>query len=310
MAARRCSPPARRGRKRRPRSSAPGWPSCSRRSPRCRSCSNSQRPVRRPDAHRRRRVRTRPSRRSRRCPNRSSPTGRRRSRTDIPAELRGKVHEPDPQLLGGPTAIAKRACREGKQFAEAEKHCSWRSSAPRRSRAGATGRLYFRRELAAVYEDRGASTTDVRRPPTPSGARRCKMWTTLFEHPADAALETPAAREDAGPTATDDASRRGRQEQLRWRSTAQERVRRRVLRRAAVPGEGEPATAQGPDAGEAPEDVDDVAKQCADMEKQIPAAGLGAGGAAPVRRSAQGDARAVAAYKAAGGKFFLEKMPL
>lgn len=91
---------------------------------------------------------------------------------EIPAELRGKVQNQTREYAVAQLAIAK-ALKETKQFAEAEKMLteivgSWGS-----------GRLYFRKELAEMYEAKGASLA-VPKDASAEWGKASKEWKTLF----------------------------------------------------------------------------------------------------------------------------------
>jgi hypothetical protein len=185
--------------------------------------------------------------------------------------------------------MTARAYRELKKFDEAEKLLTGIIGTNDKPGWG-SGRLYFRKELAAVYEDRGASIAEPKAA-NPEWGKAIREWNTVFalqrnrvskltpKTPADEVKQTRNAFADAF---------------LDYQRCLV-RANRQVLK--AQPEKLQKA-------------YDDAGKQCAVMEKQI-----AAGDWQPEVQNRYVDflkefPPVLAAYKANGGKAFLDKLPL
>jgi tetratricopeptide (TPR) repeat protein len=207
----------------------------------------------------------------------------------IPQELRGRVEGQIRDYAAAQYGIA-RALRLCKKLKEAEDMLHAIIGTPDKPGWG-SGRLYFRKELALVHEEKAAGIASAREA-NPEWGKALKEWTTLFNI-QKARLQKPP------PGATP-------QQMVDFRNSFADAfldVNRCLL-----------AANQQLLKGQPPEKLqktyNDIGKRLAEMEKQIPAAEWKP---EVQHRYAEllGDTPPLsAAYKAAGGKFFLEKIPL
>jgi hypothetical protein len=112
---------------------------------------------------------------------------------EIPAELKGKVRDQTRDYAIAQLGIAK-ALKETKQFAEAEKLLTDIIGTTEKPGWG-SGRLYFRKELGALYEAKGASLA-VPKEASVEWGKANREWTTLF---GIARARLQAAPKDAPP---------------------------------------------------------------------------------------------------------------
>jgi tetratricopeptide (TPR) repeat protein len=201
---------------------------------------------------------------------------------EIPQELRGRVQNQIRDYSIAQLSIA-RALRELKKYDEAEKMLnniigSW-----------GAGRLYFRKELATLHEEKGASLTDSKAATTEWGKAK-QVWETLLGiHRARLSKITPMTPPDEVKqmrNAFADAYFDLQRYQLK--------VYQQLVK--------DPTRTQT--------NYETVAQRCLDMEKQIPAADW-----QPEVQHRYADLLrdfppVMAAYKTKGGKLFLEKLPL
>jgi hypothetical protein len=199
---------------------------------------------------------------------------------EIPKELRGRV-----QLQTRDYAVAQlgiaRSLREDKKFDEAEKMLK-----PIIDGWGAS-RLYFRKELAAVYEDKAVTIADTKTA-NATWAQAVNLWKGI--------LGIHRARLQKPPMDADMAELRNAYADAFFE-----------VNRCLVKANQHLLKAQPPD--RLAKVYGDVAKQFADMEKQIKREEW-----QPAVQHRYADflkevPDLVAPYKAAGGKLFLEKLP-
>lgn len=210
-----------------------------------------------------------------------------KSPEEIPQELRGKVTNQIREYSVAQLTIAK-ALRESKKFAEAETKLTGIIGTNDKKGWG-FGRLYFRRELAMVYEDRGAATADLKAAGVEWGKAK-QVWEQLVGIHANRLRNPP---KDTSP------------EQMKQFRNAYADAYfdvQRCLVKANQQLLKDPAKLQT--------FYDSVAKRFADMEKAIPAADW-----QPEVQHQYADLlktvpQMVPPYKLNGGKFFLEKLPL
>jgi hypothetical protein len=179
-----------------------------------------------------------------------------------------------------------RALREGQKFDEAEKMLREIIGTPDKPGWG-SGRLYFRKELATLYEEKGATVADPKAA-NPVWGQALREWTTIFNiHKAR--LQKPPPKADMVDLRNAFAD-------------AFFDVQRCLVKANQQLRKAQPAKLQ--------DTYNDAAKKFADMEKVIPEKEW-----QPLVQHRYADFLAevpalVAPYKAAGGKFFLEKLPL
>jgi hypothetical protein len=204
---------------------------------------------------------------------------------EIPAELRGKVQNQTREYAIAQLGIAK-ALKETKQFPEAEKMLTEIIGTTEKPGWGA-GRLYFRKELAAMYEAKGAALA-VPKEASAEWGKASKEWATLFRI-ASARLQ--AAPKDATP------------DQLAELRQAFADAFFDTQRVVVVANEqllkGNPKLQTT---------YDNVGKKFADIEKQIPAAEWTPEVQHRYAEFLKDHPPLMAVYKAAGGKAFLEKI--
>ncbi len=200
-----------------------------------------------------------------------------------------------------------RALRESKRFSDAEKMLQEILGAPDKPGWG-SGRLYFRKELALVYEDRGASAADVKAANGEWG-KALREWTTLFNIQRARASKLPPPAKPLDATATDE-------QKQEW----EEKEKRRQVEAAQVRNDFADAYFETQrclikanqqlvkDPARLTKTMDDVAKHCVDMEKQLKPEEWD-----PEVRNRYADLlretpALMASYKNQGGKLFLEKV--
>lgn len=207
----------------------------------------------------------------------------------IPPEVRGKVTGQIRDYSIAQVTLA-RALRGKKAFPEAEKMLQEIIGTNDKPGWG-SGRLYFRRELAAVYEDKGAATAEAKAAQA-EWFKAMQVWTTLFQLQRNRLTK-------ATPMNTPE-------ELKQWRNGFAEAFF--DLQRCLVKANQQVLAAQPPE--KLQKTMDDVAKRFVDMEKQIAVPDW-----EPEVLNQYADLLAetpqlLAAYKAAGGKLFLEKKPI
>jgi tetratricopeptide (TPR) repeat protein len=208
---------------------------------------------------------------------------------EIPQEIRGKVQGQIRDYSIAQLTIAK-ALRDGKKFDDAEKMLQ--SIIGTNDKQGwGYGRLYFRRELAMVYEGKGAALKDDAKAANTEWGKALKEWTALFNIHKNRLQNPP---KDVSPEQT---------KQHRNAFADAYFDVQRCLVRANI------QLLTGPNnAAKLQKTFDDVGKRFADMEKQIPVADW-----EPEVQHRYVDflkevPQLTAPYKAAGGKLFLEKL--
>ncbi|MBN9122333.1 MAG: hypothetical protein J0I06_24870 [Planctomycetes bacterium] len=228
----------------------------------------------------------------------------------IPPEARGKVLNQIRDYAVAQLTVAK-ALRETKRFSEAEKMLVEIVGTPDKPGWG-SGRLYFRKELAAVYEDRGASAADVKAANVEWG-KALQIWTTIFNIYRARLAKTPPPLPPLPPTATDEEKQQRKDEEKR-RADELKAMRNGFadayldVQRCLVKANQQLLKNQPPE--KLQKTMADVAKRCADMEKQIPAADWDPEVQHRYVELLNETPALLASYKAQGGKLFLEKMPL
>ena len=228
----------------------------------------------------------------------------------IPQEARGKVLNQIRDYSIAQLTIAK-ALRGSKKFAEAEKLLQEIIGTPDKQGWG-YGRLYFRKELAAVYEDPGATIAD----PKAAGAewgKALQIWTTLFNIHKGRLTKAPPPLPPLPPTATDEEKQQRKDEENR-RADELKALKNNYadayfdIQRCLVKANIQ--LLKGLPADKLQAKFDDIAKKCSDMEKQIPAADWDAEVQNRYFELFKETPALLASYKAQGGKIFLEKKPL
>jgi len=211
---------------------------------------------------------------------------------EFPAELRGKIKDQINAYSAAQLSLA-RALRESGKPDEAEKMLLAIIGTSEKKGWGHS-RLYFRRELALVYEARGAAATTAAAAKT-EWAKAIKEWTTLFQLHRNNVQALP---KDAAPTLVAQA-RNGFADAYFDVQRCGVRANEKLLN-PNVPDQATRLQKAYEDAG----------KRFVDMEKQIPAADW-----EPEVQHRYADflkdvPQTMTAYKAAGGKAFLERMPV
>lgn len=203
---------------------------------------------------------------------------------EIPAELRGKVQNQTREYAVAQLGIAK-ALRETKQFPEAEKMLTEIIGTNDKPGWG-SGRLYFRKELAAMYEAKGAGTA-VPKEANAEWGKASREWNTLFSiastrlrNAKDAAPEQLAELRQGFADAFFDAQR--------CIVIANEQLLKGNPKLQAT--------------------YENVGKKFVDIEKQIPAGEWTPEVQHRYAEFLKDHPPLLAAYKAAGGKAFLEKI--
>ena len=206
---------------------------------------------------------------------------------DFPAELRGKVKDQIRDYSIAQLTIARALC-EGKKFDESEKMLQAIIGTNEKPGWGST-RLYFRRELAAVYEGRGEAAGDNVKAANPEWSKALREWTSLFNlHKARLTKLTPQTTPE-----------QVRQYRNAFADAYFDVQRCRVKANQQLVK----------DAAKLQKTYDDVGKNFADMEKQIPAADWEPDVQRRYADLLKEVAPVMAAYRAAGGKMFLERLP-
>jgi len=211
---------------------------------------------------------------------------------EIPAELRGRVQTQIRDYASAQYGIA-RALVENKKFDEAEKMIMSILGTPDKPSWGA-GRLYFRKLLGTLYEDKAGTITDSKAANTEWG-KALREWTTLFNLQRNRLQKPP-------PGTTPE-----QMKQFRNNFADAYFDINRCMVKANQQLLKDPKFA-----AKLQKTYDDVGKRFADMEKQkdFPAADW-----QPEVQHRYADflkevPQILAAYKANGGKLFLEKLPL
>lgn len=206
---------------------------------------------------------------------------------DFPAELRGKVQNQIRDYAIAQLTIARALC-EGKKFDESEKMLQAIIGTNEKPGWGST-RLYFRRELAAVYEGRGEAAGDNVKAANPEWSKALREWTSLFNlHKARLTKLTPQTTPE-----------QVRQYRNAFADAYFDVQRCRVKANQQLVK----------DAAKLQKTYDDVGKNFADMEKQIPAADWEPNVQHRYADLLKETPPVMAAYRAAGGKMFLERLP-
>jgi len=208
---------------------------------------------------------------------------------EIPQEVRGRVTGQIRDYSIAQLTIVK-ALRESKKLDEAEKMVLAIIGTAEKQGWG-YGRLYFRRELALVYEAKGAAAADVKAANTEWG-KALKEWTTLFNIHKNRLQNPP---KDVSPEQT-------KQHRNAFAEAYFDVQRCLVRANIQLLGTNNAAKLQ--------KTFDDVGKRFADMEKQIPAADW-----EPEVQHKYADfikevPQLAASYQAASGQLFLKKLPV
>lgn len=203
---------------------------------------------------------------------------------EIPAELRGKVQNQTREFAVAQLGIAK-ALKETKQFPEAEKMLTEIIGTADKPGWG-SGRLYFRKELAAMFEAKGASIA-VPKDANVEWGKASREWNTLFgiasarlRNAKDAAPEQMAELRQGFADAFFDAQR--------CIVIANEQLLKGNPKLQAT--------------------YENVGKKFVDIEKQIPAGEWTPEVQHRYAEFLKDHPPLMAAYKTAGGKAFLEKI--
>jgi len=202
----------------------------------------------------------------------------------IPAELRGKVQNQTREFAIAQLGIAK-ALKETNQFAEAEKLLTGIIGTNEKPGWG-SGRLYFRKELAAMYEAKGASIA-VPKEANAEWGKASREWNTLF---GIAASRLRGAK-DATPEQLAEL-RQGFADSFFDAQRCIVLANEQLLK-------GNPKLQTT---------YENVGKKFVDMEKQIPAREWTPEVQHRYAEFLKDHPPLMAAYKAAGGKAFLEKI--
>lgn len=211
---------------------------------------------------------------------------------EIPAELRGRVQGQIRDYASAQYGIA-RALRESKKFDEAEKLLKSIIGTPDKQGWGA-GRLYFRKELATLYEDKGAAATETKAASNDWGLA-LREWTTLFNLQRNRLQKPP-------PGTTPD-------QMKDYRNNFADAYF--DINRCTVKA-NQQLLKDPKFAAKLQKTYDDVGKRFADMEKQkdFPATDWKPEIQNRYAEFLKEVPQVLAAYKTNGGKLFLEKLPL
>lgn len=205
-----------------------------------------------------------------------------------------------------------KALRGSKKFAEAEKLLTEIVGAPDKPGWG-SGRLYFRRELGTLYEEKGAAATDPKAATQEWGKAR-QVWETLFAiHRAQftKTLQALSPLAPLAPTATDEEKQQRKDEEAR-RKNLERQLRNNFadayfdLQRYQVKVYQQLVK----DAAKLQTNYETVAKRCVDMEKQLALPDWDPEVQHRYVDLLKDTPPLLASYKAQGGKLFLEKKPL
>lgn len=210
---------------------------------------------------------------------------------EIPQEERGKALNQIRDYAVAQHGIAQ-ARIDLKQFAEAEKMLK-EIIGPNDKPGWGSGRLYFRKALAELYEAKGAAEPDPKKA-NPEWGLAVQQWSMLFNMQR-ARLTSLQQQKTSDPQAIIDAKNAF--------ADAFFDVQRSILA-ANQQLLKDPALAS-----KLQKTYDDVAKKCAEMEKQLPPADWQPEVQNRYHDMIKGSKPLEAAYRAAGGKLFLEKMP-
>lgn len=217
------------------------------------------------------------------------PDWQNKKQEEVPAELRGRLRDQTRDYAMAQLGLA-RALREGKKFKEAEDLLHGIVGTNDKPGWG-SGRLYFRKELAMLYEDKGASIATVKEANLEWG-KALQEWTTLFRIQNSRLSKMP--KETTPQQATEYRNA--------WADAFFDANRCLVKANQQLLKAQPPAKLQ--------KTYDDVAKKFADMEKQIPVAEWQPEVQHRYVNFLKEVPQMVEPYKVAGGKFFLEKMPV
>lgn len=206
----------------------------------------------------------------------------------IPQEVRGRVQAQIRDYAAAQYGIA-RALREAKRYKEAEELLRGVVGRPEKPGWG-SGRLYFRKELALVHEGKAEGIANPKEANAEWG-QAVKEWTALF-NVQRARLQKPP------PGATP-------QQMAEFRNAFADAfldVNRCLVRANEQLLKGRPPE-------KLQKTYSDVGRRLAEMEWQIPAAEWQPEVQHRYADLLRDSPPLLAAYKAAGGKFFLEKIP-
>lgn len=207
---------------------------------------------------------------------------------EIPKEVLGKAQTQLRNYASAQYGIA-RALRESKKLKEAEDLLTLILKGNATMPDWGAGRLYFRKEMALLYEDKGASIATVKEANVEWG-KALREWQTLFTLQSNRLRNPP-------PGATP-------QQMIEYRNSFADALfdvnRCLVKANLQLLKDQPPAKLQ--------KTFDDVGKRFADMEKQIPVADWQPEVQYRFVDFLKEVPGLVGPYKAAGGKFFLEKI--
>jgi hypothetical protein len=238
----------------------------------------------------------------------------------IPQEMRGKVSNQIRDYSVAQLAIAK-ALREAKRFAESEKLLTDIIGTQEKQGWG-WNRLYFRKEQAAVYEDRGLAYGNNIKAADAEWRKALGIWTTLFRihqgrYQKGSTIPVPPPLAPLPENATDEQKQaRKEEEQKRADDTRRRKEEERVMKNNFADAYFEiqrclvKANQQLQPPEKLAKTMADVAKKCVDMEKQIPLADWDAEVQHRYVDLLKETPALLASYKEQGGKIFLEKKPL
>jgi hypothetical protein len=218
---------------------------------------------------------------------------------EIPAELRGRVQGQIRDYASAQYGIA-RALRECKKYKEAEELLRGVLGTPDKPGWGAN-RLYFRKEMAQLHEGKGAAMASPKEANVEWG-KALKEWTTLFGIQRARLAKLPPLPKGA----TADQKEAHQRQLAEYRNAFADAFF--DVNRCLV------AANQQLLKGAPPEKLQktyaDVARRLVDIEKQIPAAEWQPEVQHRYAELLKDTPPLLAAYRAGGGKFFLEKIPV
>ncbi len=236
---------------------------------------------------------------------------------EFPQEQRGQLLNQIRDYALAQHIIAK-AQTELKQFAEAEKALTEIIGTPEKPGWG-SGRLYFRKALAELYEAKGAAEPDPKKA-NPDWGKAIREWSTLFSMNRNRLANLGVPKEMT-------AERLGQVLQsfhqvmapVTWFHGAADQLAQVPQARNAFADAffdvqrcmvgANQQLLKGLPPERLQKTYDDVGKKLADLEKQIPAADWQPEVQNRYYEFLKANAPLTAVYKVAGGKLFLEKMP-
>lgn len=237
---------------------------------------------------------------------------------DFPEAERGKFNN-QVRDYGLAQWIIAKANIELKKFADAEKALKEIVGEPAKPGWG-SGKLYFRKTLADLYEAKGAAEPDPRKA-KPEWGLAVQQWTTLFNMQRARLTTLPGVPREM-TAAQIDKLLPGFHQVLAgtawFHATIDQAAQVPAIRNAfadafcdvqrCILTANQQLLKEPAQAPTLQKTYDDIAKKCADMEKQIPAADWAWEVQNRYHDLIKGSKPLEAAYRAAGGKLFLEKM--